>query len=812
MFMPADKHLGSTANRGPSASEPMMAMDEAPVSIEADDQDKVEREYYDMGRSFLRRWEGQFHSLVTGKFAGAPLKFEIGHGFHIQLEKGIITLDVGDFKQWKEGGLTEWQIFWSVCHEIAHYRDLCEDPQGMLENFQYIRRKAREIAPKVAEIWRSKWGELPPHMLQETPVEGTTETLNGVEAWVAKQLHRNVYNALDDIYVNRLVEGFVNAFAQDGSQHKQVGLLYRDFLFPTDPKQPGKPPRDEIEPVDYAGMPLSSQLCDSLLRRAMVPQQAVLVSDRVAAVHRAYRNDVMRRVKGGKYDIEHETLGLATMPGTEKSAKARTRYAYYRELVEGHFIDLLLLDAEKIPPPPPPKKGGKPGDKPGKKGGDPSDDPWAPPGPPQESPIDEKTIRDFIKQKKDQEKKEKEVKKQEARSPEQREKDKQKELDKKFCEEHGIDPKTAEEYRRVKDRIQNKKAQDENGKEKSVDLIKELSRVFEQFMNDIERRIVMAWAEAFKKPGRLNIDRLVKKYGHYMSPGGLPFIPWEALDVYDRKEFTSRLKLKPSRIRMRLVLDGSGSMDESKLDAVKEVVVLMSEALSSFEAEMNLRFKLKEPFVVDTEVRMFGSTTEVVKPFAQGKTSSEQEWADRFKAFSQINGGWGGTSDCLPLQAIAADITPEYSQELESGSTVDMVVEVTDGETQTQPQTIEAIQDLEDRKMTTRCLLIGYSQDADTAYFDATWNWEPGVKRGENVHEIATLPVKMANLLAGKIKQLKAKIGYESEDIADEDDEFMGRTQAPPYSAAAKTQDQAEAERIRRQIEGQGVNENPFGV
>ena len=47
------------------------------------------REYYEMGRQFIESHQNLFYALAKDR----SLKFEVGKGFKINLEKGTITLD-----------------------------------------------------------------------------------------------------------------------------------------------------------------------------------------------------------------------------------------------------------------------------------------------------------------------------------------------------------------------------------------------------------------------------------------------------------------------------------------------------------------------------------------------------------------------------------------------------------------------------------------------------------------------------------------------------------------------------------------------
>ena len=45
-------------------------------------------------------------------------------------------------------------VEWAHFHELSHFLEYAESPETVLENFVYIEEKAKQLAPKVLEIWK----------------------------------------------------------------------------------------------------------------------------------------------------------------------------------------------------------------------------------------------------------------------------------------------------------------------------------------------------------------------------------------------------------------------------------------------------------------------------------------------------------------------------------------------------------------------------------------------------------------------------------------------------------------------------------
>jgi len=391
-------------------------------------------------------------------------------------------------------------------------------------------------------------------------------------------------------------------------------------------------------------------------------------------------------------------------------------------------------------------------------------DPWQPPieNP---SPINRKTIEDFIEFQKEkeaeEEAKEEEEKKARRLTPKERAQKVRKNEDERFIREFFESEgekeiakmlKVAEEYRQLEESVE--------------PYVKDLAQVFEQVMQNVSQQVSLAWEEGWRS-GRFNIERFIKKYGAYLQEGAPP-LQFSEIDVYDQKEFFERLRLFPEKIKVRLVLDGSGSMDEERLLALKQNAILIMEALSAFEFTINLRFSLKEPIHIDTEIRMFGSQGRgrIIKPFAETKNyNPEEARADRLKAFPFIHNNYGGTCDAEPWWKIDASLDdPKYLEELKSNKAKEFIFEVTDGGSNesTHPKVLpaqdtrDAIDAVEKKGGIARGFQIGTPTDEEKAVFDQIWG-----KNGSRIDHPKKLVPAIAKTLAEEIQKAQFKIQYE---------------------------------------------------
>ncbi len=667
--MPERFHPDSRFTRGADDSD----KESAPVSDRKKPEYDLPDEVVEARRDDAKRFIKHNQMLFAGIAGDSSLSFELGDWFMIDLKKGVVSLSEETFITGQEKGWSREQIFWAVCHELSHFRDLRENPKKMYENFQYLWDRSAELAPQVLDILRVKMGgTLPEYLTAPVPFDDKGKTVPWIETFLYKQLH-GLYNGLDDMYVNVKLPERTPIFRADSSHGPEVKRLYRDILFPTDLNQKGQLPND-MQAADYSASSKSSQLVNFVLRRRMVPDQDVLVSQEVRDVLDGYPNEAFKEVGMTLNDI----IDSVTDSGSRDAIDPGWRYEHIRSEIEPVWLAFFLKDIEvRDAPKPKPKKGeGK-----GKGTGEPAEpkDPqeptnpeangWPEPDDGNPEPIDIHVTKDFIDQ---QKKKADDERKEEARkrafdrmSPDEKRHAAKKLRDAKLCEQYDIDPTWAEAYRML---------------EKSIEPYRrDLEGVFEGFMKAIEARMTTFMLQGFRS-GKLDVNAFVRKYGVELAAEEYDQIPWDSLDVYIQKELESRFEIKPNEISVRLVIDGSGSMyDGVRIEAAKQLAVLFLEGFSSFEMEMNRKFRMRNPLKVNTEVWIFGSPgqAQIIKPFED--EMSEDERARRFRMIGELSKSRGGTCEAEPLWMIEQTLSAEREAKLRAGKSIEFLFAVTDG-------------------------------------------------------------------------------------------------------------------------------------
>lgn len=318
------------------------------------------KKYFPLIKKFIENYK-----YILATIAGDPsLSYEpsTGETFEFHPKEGKIYLSARQWEWAEKLGLNQEQILWSTLHEIAHFQDLMEDPEGMLGLFDYLENKAKEMAPYVLEHWKKYFKNgLPGYLTELIPVdpENPEKKMSFVEIFLYKQYHM-FYNCLDDIYVNRLVGIYNSPFSPGGSKAEQVKILYRDYLFPSkfeeiiDPltgkkdKIPiiGQPP-EEGDKYDLTSLPLSNQFALYLLRKYMVPDQEIIVSKEVEEALNRQTDKI------GKRSVIEEVNNITRPTGRYEKIKhlAGWRYKQIQKFIEPIFTELFLKDIEKLPPP-----------------------------------------------------------------------------------------------------------------------------------------------------------------------------------------------------------------------------------------------------------------------------------------------------------------------------------------------------------------------------------------------------------------------------------------------------------------------------
>ena len=741
-----------------------------------------------------------------------------GNSFRIIYGKTpTIELDANDWKMMTEGKFTEEQMIWSTMHEIGHFLDMMDDPEAMSAQFDYMKQKAKNTAPKARRVWRdalqAKGEDLPDYVTDEY-----------LERFIYDQLH-SFYNSLDDVYVNNLVA--VNLPFRysrgSGSEADTISKLYSDYLFKSE---------------DYTTRSKSKQLGYSILRRHMVPEQPANFSPEIDAVLRSHVSLGGVKRSLGEFVNGFLTPSSKVMPREKQNTPGR-RYQFFINYLEPSFWNLFWEDLKSFPPPkkkekqeqqegegeegepqegsgggsemPPdvddeneggeqdgePEEGekgdksdkpdqGKPESSESKESGEEpegeqdgessnSDDPWAEIN--QTNPINKETIEDFLNSKKEYEEANKplEIPKADKLTPQEAVRARNIKYDAELAEKYGkLSPEKAQES-----------AQSWQEYYESIKpYIEELSSVFDMILNTINSRITEAWQQGFRT-GRLNLPYFIEKYGVALAAGELEenvskFINFSELDTYDQKEFTSRLTIYPNNIVFRLLMDNSGTMGQPisngnksfpRILSAKQLMVLIYESLISFQERVNHNFRLNKPFSVDIEVQTFGDKTTLAKPIG---VYGEEERGLMIASLAYLTAEEGATCDDQAWKNAAAQIAndPDRRKQLHDGEAQEIAVEVTDGNTDTEKATTAAIADylkLAGDGSVSGIKIVGKEETEETYQASAFNRVFQG--NGKPVRDAAEFSQAMVDLLSEKFKVMQDVIQVKQETTDDFEEE-----------------------------------------
>jgi hypothetical protein len=728
------------------------AQDEGPLDVQhqedeaaAKERERQIAEYRERGQQFLEAHAGYFQS-----FAGdASLQFKLSDGFYIDLEKGIVNLDASWF--WEQG-FDERQIVWACLHELSHFGDLADDPAGLRGGFTHIRERARATGDMLRAKWADVWGATYPEVLQQAseqvPVDEEDPTKGTMDRFqqMAYRFHHGFFNALDDIHVNGRVSRRALSYDADAPDGQRIRALYREKLF---------------KETDYSTIPRHLQFEYALLRRVMVPDEAIVVTPEVQALL-----DSTVSVEGAAYTVT-EVVDRFIRPRSVTDTRASARYAVIKETLEKIFLDLLAKDLEEWKPPEPKKTGGgggkgkssgsgkgakgqaggeqpqqpakpnpgggpgKPGDKPAEGDDDDGDGPviegpWSDDykkhGKRTPDHIDDKDREKFraaAQKKKEDEEKNKERLLREAQ-------------DREFCKREHVTQSQLDRYRTLMAEVE--------------PYLKQLSAVWDRIIGSGGTSVVIASEGGYTR-GKLDVGETIRQWPR-IATGGIR-------DARVMRRMVERTKedLKPELIRVRLVCDQSGSMfmdHGEKMRTLERSLVLVLASLNEFQTKLNgVRRRFGTKLEVDTEVTLFGDEPRVIKEL-RTRGAKSTDTGDIVRSFAALGADLGGTDDASALQRIRETYDAAQRSAMQDGRVRELVIEITDGGSTSEGDTPrQAVDELIADGAVARAIQIGAVHFSERARFAEVWIDGRPAPLGEAIGtDFSKLPEALTKLLS----------------------------------------------------------------
>ncbi len=196
----------------------------------------------------------------------------------------------------------------------------------------------------------------------------------------------------------------------------------------------------------------------------------------------------------------------------------------------------------------------------------------------------------------------------------------------------------------------------------------------------------------------------------------------------------------PERIEISFVIDNSGSMSESKIEASRKALAVTLLSIDDFNKYLKSNAEqLNQKVEVLSETWFFGSKYYNVKEF-NDKNVKEKEKSDIIRSIVKLDATDGATDDASCLREISNRMTSIQESELKKGKQIKIVFEITDGASSFPGSAKEAVQELLSKNVEVYAFQIGKNSETNEKIFNFVWNEgykQPhGVMIGEQVEKL----------------------------------------------------------------------------
>jgi hypothetical protein len=482
-------------------------------------------------------------------------------------------------------------------HELGHLIQLFQDPQSYLELFEISKKKA-ESKKENKDAYQRAW--------------------------------RNFFNIFFDIHANSIIRALMPIYQKGERLEKLPQNFYSQKAFPE---------------KDYSQAPLSVQFLYYLLRRVMVPNEEVIISERV-------RKEIEQKINF--FGREYPSLEAFVREEIFNPSKTIKDIMFIlKEFLIPIYEKLLEEDAKE----------GRLQEAPELIGRIPMD-----------SDISEEVIERIVEGIKETQK-----------SGEEKYKEN---LKKRF-----------EEWAKGKGFSEEEIIRFEEIQERTLKIISNLENLWQNFIQksvEIEREKVTG----FKTGTSISPQKLIRELSVLLTQ------PSEAKIFTRYLPETKSESIRPRKINLVLIVDLSGSMDEEKRKAVQEVAYAINKSLINFYRSGALSVidqGIEFPVTINYQILGFGDSVEELTETTE-EERRERAKKDRpnrdldeelLRAILKIERiDLGGTQDSLALQRVKDLITPEIRSNLENGYEILVILEITDGETATPQESKTLVQEL----------------------------------------------------------------------------------------------------------------------
>lgn len=264
----------------------------------------------------------------------------------------------------------------------------------------------------------------------------------------------------------------------------------------------------------------------------------------------------------------------------------------------------------------------------------------------------------------------------------------------------------------------------------------QMRQFWEKLIGDAKKEINVKKNGQIK--GKLDVDSLVKAYPDFVEAEKKG--NYKNLLIFNRYLLEPQADILPERIEISFVIDNSGSMNASKIEAARKALAVTLLSIDDFNRYLKSNAEqLNQKVEVLSETWFFGSKYYNVKEF-NDKNAKEKEKSDIIRSIVKLDATDGATDDAGCLREISNSITSIQERELKKGKQMKIVFEITDGASSFPGAAKEAVQELLSKNVEVYAFQIGKNSEAKEKIFNFQWNEgykEPhGVMIGEEIEKL----------------------------------------------------------------------------
>ena len=238
--------------------------------------------------------------------------------------------------------------------------------------------------------------------------------------------------------------------------------------------------------------------------------------------------------------------------------------------------------------------------------------------------------------------------------------------------------------------------------------------------------------------GKLDVDSFINFYPDFVEAEKKG--NYKKLPIFNRYLLETQADILPEIIEISFVIDNSGSMNASKIEAARKALAVTLLSIDDFNRYLkNNAEQLNQKVEVLSETWFFGSKYYNVKEF-NDKNVKEKEKSDIIRSIVKLDATDGATDDASCLREISNKITSAQERELKKGKQIKIIFEITDGASSFPGLAKDAIQELLSKNVEVYAFQIGKNSETNEKIFNFVWNEGykqlQGVMIGEQVEKL----------------------------------------------------------------------------